>query len=73
MIGEIYRYLGGDPFLDGHLVVGSFYNIESVGEIDGNEFVTFNETKRACYINILMTHFKNISKERDLMLTTLLD
>lgn len=73
MIGEIYRYLGGDSFLDGHLVVGGFYTIESIGEIDGSKFVTFNETKRASYIHILESHFKNISKERDLMLTTLLD
>ncbi len=73
MIGEVHRYLGGDSFLDGHLEVGSFYTIESVFELDGNEFVTFNETKRASYIHILEANFKNISKERDLKLTTLLD
>lgn len=73
MIGDVYKYLGGDSFLDCHLIVGSFYTIENVGEIDGSEFVTFNETKRASYIYILETHFKNISKERDSKLTTLLD
>lgn len=73
MIGEIYKYSGGDSFLDGHLEIGGFYTIESVGELDGNKFVTFNETKRASYIHILETHFKNISKQREIKLTTLLE
>ena len=72
MIGEVYKYLGGDSFLDGHLIVGGFYTIENVGEVDGNKFVTFNETKRASYTHTLEKHFKNISKERDSKLTTLL-
>lgn len=73
MIGEIYRYLGGDSFLDGHLEIGGFYTIESVAELDGNKFATFKETNRASYIHTLETHFKNISKEREIKLTTLLD
>ena len=73
MIGEVYKYLGGDSFLDGYLTVGEFYTINSMGEVDGNEFVTFKQTNRASYIHILEKNFKNISREREVKLTTLLD
>lgn len=73
MIGDVYKYLGGDEFLDRYLMVGRFYTIHSMDEIDGKKFVTFEETNKASYIHILETHFKDISKEREIKLTTLLD
>ena len=73
MIGEVYQYLGGDSFLDGYLKIGEFYTINSMGEVDGNGFVTFKGTDRASYLDILEKNFKNISREREVKLTTLLD
>lgn len=66
MIGEAYKYLGGDSFLDSHLIKGNLYTISNISEVDGNDFVTFLETDRASYIYTLEKTLKISLKKENL-------
>lgn len=70
--GDILKYLGGESFLDQHLEIGKNYTIKSIGVVDGHKFMTFNDTNCASYCRDINKYFKNISKERDLILKNLL-
>lgn len=70
--GDVLKYLGGESFLDEHLDVGGIYIIKSIEFVDGHKFVIFNESNCASYYEDIEKYFKNISKERDLILKRLL-
>jgi len=70
--GDVLIYLGGDTFLDDKLTIGDKYTINKLIILDQISYVTFNEMNYASYQYTIDKHFKNISKEREIKLNSLL-
>jgi hypothetical protein len=71
--GDILVYLGGDTFLDNRLTIGDKYTIDKLMELDKISYVVFVEINYASYKHSIDKHFRNISKEREIKLNSLLN
>ncbi len=70
--GDVLVYLGGDTFLDGRLTIGDKYTIDKLMELDKVSYVVFVEINYASYQHSIEKHFKNVSKEREIKINSLL-
>jgi hypothetical protein len=71
--GDVLIYLGGDTFLDDRLTIGDKYTIDKLMVLDKVSYVVFVEINYASYKHSIDKHFRNISKEREIKLKSLLN